>query len=70
MQDERDAAEFDEASYSVDFAAHCDGTPTSEPVTSHRRAAESLMHTLNHFLFTDRPTLIVVEYIKCFPQVF
>jgi len=50
MQDERDAAEFDEASYEVDFAAFCDGTPTAEPITNHRRAAERMMHTLNHFL--------------------
>ena len=41
MQDERDAAEFDEASYSVDFAAHCDGTPTSEPITSHQVRLEA-----------------------------
>jgi hypothetical protein len=50
MQDDRDAAEFDEASYEVDYAAFCDGTPTAEPITNHRRAAEAMMHTLNHFL--------------------
>lgn len=56
----RDAAEFDEASYEIDFAAMCDGEPDgtlghrlfpSEPTMAcYREASVRLMGTLNRFI--------------------
>jgi hypothetical protein len=47
--EERDAAEYCEASYVVDFAAHCDGDGRAT-ATAYREASERLMRTLNKFI--------------------
>ena len=60
LHEPRDAAEFDESSYEVDFAGHCDGEADatrgvrllpSEPIeTSYRAASVRLMGVLNRFV--------------------
>jgi hypothetical protein len=61
----RDASDYDEASYEIDFAAVCDGEadalqgvrlfPTEAPLSAYREASERLMGTLNRFItfFSD-----------------
>lgn len=49
MHESRDPAEYDEASYEVDFADFCDGQPEST-VSSYREASEKMMRTLNTFI--------------------
>jgi len=59
-REHRDPAEYDEASYEIDFSALCDGEadatlgnrlfPTEPPLTAYREASERLMGTLNRFL--------------------
>jgi hypothetical protein len=56
----RDAAEFDEASYEIDFAGFCDGEadatlgnrlfPTEPAMACYREASVRLMGTLNRFV--------------------
>jgi hypothetical protein len=56
----RDASDYDEASYEIDFAAVCDGEldglrdvqlfPTEAPLSAYREASERLMGTLNRFI--------------------
>jgi hypothetical protein len=53
MHDPRDAADFDEASYEVDYAGYCDREHRlfpDEPVREYRRATEALIRTLNIFV--------------------
>jgi hypothetical protein len=60
LHEPRDAAEFDEASYEIDFAAICDGEadstlgnrlfPSEPPLSAYREASERLMGTLNRFI--------------------
>jgi hypothetical protein len=49
MQAPRDAAEYNESSYTIDFAAHCDGEEDN-PITAYRQASVRLMRTLNTFV--------------------
>lgn len=56
----RDPSEYNEASYEIDFAAHCDFVeplsdgvrlfPSEEPLNAYRAASERLMGTLNRFI--------------------
>jgi hypothetical protein len=60
MHSPRDAAEFDEASYEIDFAGICDGGadatlghrlfPTEPTMSAYREASERMMGTLNTFI--------------------
>jgi len=52
MIEARDAADYNEASYEIDFAGLCDGvtTPDDEPLNSYRVASVRLMRTLNTFI--------------------
>ena len=47
--EQRDAAEYVEASYVVDFSAHCDGDGRAT-ASAYREASERLMRTLNTFI--------------------
>ena len=60
LHEPRDAAEFDESSYEVDFAGHCDGEadstlgnrlfPSEPSMACYREASVRLMGTLNRFI--------------------
>jgi hypothetical protein len=59
MHSPRDAAEFDEASYEIDFAGICDGAPDATlparlfpgtPAPTYRQASLALLRTLNQSL--------------------
>lgn len=60
LHEPRDAANYDEASYEIDFAALCDENrlsgggvrlfPSEEPLASYRAASVRLMGTLNRFI--------------------
>jgi len=58
MNEPRDPAEYDEASYEVDFAALCDAGstlghrlfPTEPLMSAYREASERMMGTLNTFI--------------------
>lgn len=54
MNESRDPAEYDEASYEVDFVSICDADATSGvrlfPTEAYREASERMMGTLNTFI--------------------